>query len=144
MSRAVDRLLSARIRQNAFKARPATRAGVIVSGGGYRGRTETVCEIAAAFEDSWRELHRTNPETIPGTRDAWVPVAYVQTPVTAKPKSACKAILDFHGAPTKRMDLPELVAQVAASLTDDGTKVLILDDITRLRCTAPTTRTPWT
>ncbi|WP_406468955.1 TniB family NTP-binding protein [Streptomyces sp. NBC_01594] len=133
MSRAVDRLLSARIRQNAFKARPATRSGVMVSGGGYQGKTETVCEIAAAFEDSWRKLHRTNPETVPGTRDAWVPVAYVQTPVTAKPKSTCKAILDFYGAPTKRMDLPELVAQVAASLTDHGTKVLILDDITRLR-----------
>jgi hypothetical protein len=32
-----------------------------------------------------------------------------------------------------KMDLPALVAQVAASLTDHGTKVLILDDITRLR-----------
>ena len=31
------------------------------------------------------------------------------------------------------MDLPDLVAQVAASLTDHGTKVLILDDISRLR-----------
>ncbi|MEU1216703.1 TniB family NTP-binding protein [Streptomyces sp. NPDC005790] len=134
MSRAVDRLLSARIRQNAFKARPATRAGVMVSGGGYQGKTETVCEIAAAFEDGWRELHRTNPETVPGTRDVWAPVAYIQTPVTAKPKSTCKAILDFYGAPTnQRMDLPELVRQVAASLTDHGTKVLILDDITRLR-----------
>ncbi|MFI9042623.1 TniB family NTP-binding protein [Streptomyces sp. NPDC053726] len=134
MSRAVDRLLSARIRQNAFKARPATRAGVMVSGGGYQGKTETVCEIAAAFEDSWRELHRTNPETVPGTRDVWAPVAYIQTPVTAKPKSTCKAILDFYGAPTnQRMDLPELVGQVTASLTDHGTKVLILDDITRLR-----------
>ncbi|MFD7628964.1 TniB family NTP-binding protein [Streptomyces sp. NPDC059851] len=131
MSRQVDRLLLARIRQNVVNARPATRAGVMVSGGGYQGKTETVCEIAATFEDSWRELHRTNPETVPGTRDAWVPVAYVQTPVTAKPKSTCKAIFDFYGAPTKRMDLPELVAQVAASLTDHGTTVLI-DDITRL------------
>lgn len=133
MSRAVDRLLSARIRQNAFKTRPATRAGVMISGGGYQGKTETVCEIAAAFEDSWRDLHRTHPQAVPGTRDIWVPVAYVQTPVTAKPKSTCKAILDFYGAPTKRMDLPELVAQVAASLTDHGTKVLVLDNITRLR-----------
>ncbi|MFI0874850.1 hypothetical protein C6W96_01480 [Streptomyces sp. CS149] len=133
MSQAVGRLLAARIRQNAFKARPATRAGVMVSGGGYQGKTETVCEIAAAFEDSWRDLHRTNPETVPGSRDLWAPVAYVQTPVTAKPKSTCKAILDFYGAPTKRMDLPELIHQVAASLSDHGTKVLILDDITRLR-----------
>ncbi|MFJ3308337.1 hypothetical protein ACIPSA_35725 [Streptomyces sp. NPDC086549] len=35
--------------------------------------------------------------------------------------------------PTNRMDLPELIRQVAASLSDYGTKVLILDDITRLR-----------
>ncbi|MEU3136362.1 TniB family NTP-binding protein [Streptomyces sp. NPDC006854] len=133
MSQAVDRLLAARIRQNAFKARPATRAGVMVSGGGYQGKTETVCETAAAFEDAWRDLHRTNPETVPGSRDLWAPVAYVQTPVTAKPKGTCKAILDFYGAPTKRMDLPELIHQVAASLADHGTTVLILDDITRLR-----------
>ncbi|WP_251054052.1 TniB family NTP-binding protein [Streptomyces sp. ISL-66] len=105
----------------------------MVSGGGYQGKTETVCEIAAAFEDSWRALHATNPQAVPGTRDLWVPVAYVQTPVTAKPKSTCKAILDFYGTPTKRMDLPELIRQVAASLADHGTKVLILDDITRLR-----------
>ncbi|MFD9366996.1 hypothetical protein ACFWA6_04695, partial [Streptomyces sp. NPDC060020] len=37
VSRAVDRLLSARIKQNAFKAWPATRTGVMVSGGGYQG-----------------------------------------------------------------------------------------------------------
>ncbi|MFE1411236.1 TniB family NTP-binding protein [Streptomyces sp. NPDC058746] len=133
MSQVVDRLLSARIRQNAFKVRPATRAGVMVSGGGYQGKTETVCEIAAVFEDSWRELHGSHPETVPGSRDLWAPVAYVQTPVTAKPKSTCKAILDFYGAPTKGMDLPELIRQVAASLNDHGTKVLVLDDITRLR-----------
>ncbi|MGY4394187.1 hypothetical protein ACVWXB_007486 [Streptomyces sp. TE12347] len=41
MSRAVNRLLSARIRQNAFKTRPATRAGVMVSGGDYQGKAET-------------------------------------------------------------------------------------------------------
>ncbi|MFE9637126.1 hypothetical protein [Streptomyces sp. NPDC006463] len=77
-----------------------------------------MCEIAAAFEDSWRELHRTHPEAVPGCRDAWAPVAYVQTPVTAKPKSTCKAILDFYGALTQRMDLPEMIWQVAASLGD--------------------------
>jgi Bacterial TniB protein len=60
--------------------------------------------------------------------------AYVQTPVTAKPKSTYKAILNFYGAPiTSRMDLPDLVTQVAASLHDHGTKALLLDDITRLR-----------
>ncbi|MFE4258192.1 AAA family ATPase [Streptomyces sp. NPDC056883] len=135
MSRQVARLLNARIRTNAFKNKPTTRAGVMITGGGYQGKTETACEIAAAFEDSWRALHENlNPDSAPGTRDLYAPVAYVQTPVTAKPKSTCKAILSFYGAPTpKRADLPDLIRQVAASLHDHGTKALILDDITRLR-----------
>ncbi|MBC9718854.1 TniB family NTP-binding protein [Streptomyces sp. TRM66268-LWL] len=134
MSRQVARALTARMRANAFKSKPSTRPGVMVTGGGYQGKTETVCEIAAAFEDSWRELNQgLNPNDVPGGHDLYVPVAYVQTPVTAKPKSTCKAILNFFGAPTKNMDLPDLVHQVAASLHDHGTRVLILDDITRLR-----------
>jgi AAA domain len=119
---------------NALKQKPSTRAGVMVTGGGYQGKTETLCETAADFEDDWLALHRSlNPEAVPGTRDLHAPVAYVQTPVTAKPKSLCKAILGFYGADTKGMDLPDLVRQVAASLNDHGTKALLLDDITRLR-----------
>ncbi|WP_327075512.1 TniB family NTP-binding protein (plasmid) [Kitasatospora purpeofusca] len=135
MSRAVEKLLNGRIESNALKLKPATRAGVMVSGGGYQGKTESVCEVAAAFEDRWLALHQhLNPDAAPGCRDLHAPVAYVQTPVTAKPKSTCKAILDFYDSPVStRMDLPELVRQVAASLRDHGTKVLILDDITRLR-----------
>ncbi len=68
-----------------------------------------------------------------GTRDLQAPVAYVQTPVTAKPKSTCQSILGFFGAETGRLTLPQLIRQVADSLDDHGTKALILDDITRLR-----------
>ncbi|MCX4745191.1 TniB family NTP-binding protein [Kitasatospora sp. NBC_01287] len=135
MSRAVEKLLNGRIESNALKLKPTTRAGVMVSGGGYQGKTECVCEIAAAFEERWLALHQhLNPEAQSGHRDLHAPVAYVQTPVTAKPKSTCKAILNFYGAPiSPRMDLPDLIQQVASSLRDHGTKVLILDDITRLR-----------
>lgn len=134
MSHAVTRLLRGRIETNALKHKPSTRAGVMITGGGYQGKTETACEIAADFEDAWLDLHRhLNPAALAGTRDLHAPVAYVQTPVTAKPKSTCKAILGFYGADTKHMDLPDLVRQVAASINDHGTKALLLDDITRLR-----------
>ncbi|MFJ4873241.1 TniB family NTP-binding protein [Streptomyces sp. NPDC088757] len=135
MSLAVEKILTGRIETNALKIKPTTRAGVMLSGGGYQGKTECVCEIAAAFEERWLALHDyLNPDARPGSRDLHVPVAYVQTPVTAKPKSTCKAILDFYGAPIgRRTDLPDLIRQVAASLRDHGTRVLILDDITRLR-----------
>ena len=135
MTQAVTRLLHGRIRSNALKHKPTTRAGVMVTGGGYQGKTETTCEIAATFQDAWLDMHRhLNPDAVPGARDLHAPVAYVQTPVTAKPKSTCKAILGFYGAPLNpRMDLPDLVRQVATSLHDHGTKALLLDDITRLR-----------
>jgi hypothetical protein len=74
MSQAVTRLLHGRLMTNALKRKPATRAGVMITGGGYQGKTETACEIAAAFEDSWLELHRhLNPQAVPGTRDLHAP-----------------------------------------------------------------------
>lgn len=72
----------------------------MVTGGGYQGKAETICEIAATFEDPWLELHEhLNPDAVAGARDLHIPIAYVQTPVTAKPKSTCKTILNFYAAP---------------------------------------------
>ncbi|MFD4023247.1 TniB family NTP-binding protein [Streptomyces sp. NPDC058576] len=131
----MEKLLSGRFETNALEIKPTTRAGAMVSGGGYQGKTEHVCEIAAAFEERWLALHDyLNPDARPGSRDLHIAVAYVRTPVTAKPKSTCKAILNFFDAPIDtRPDLPGLIRQVTASLRDHGTKVLILDDITRPR-----------
>ncbi|WP_406208411.1 TniB family NTP-binding protein [Kitasatospora sp. NBC_01560] len=134
MSLKVARLVQRRISNNALKVTAATWPGVMISGWGYQGKTETVCEVAADFEDSWQDLNEfMNPGVTPGTRALHAPVAYVQTPVTAKPKSTCEAILHFFGANTKNLTLPQLVRQVAGSLDDHGVRVLILDDITRLR-----------
>ncbi|WP_446045778.1 AAA family ATPase [Streptomyces olivaceus] len=134
MSLKVSRLVNRRLRNNALKQKPATRAGVMVTGWGYQGKTETVCEVAASFEDAWLEMHHhLNPAAVEGTWDLHAPVAYVQTPVTAKPKSTCQAILEFFGTPTRNRTLPELIAEVSQSLSDHGVKALILDDITRLR-----------
>ncbi len=134
MSAAVSALMRSRIHGNALKHNPTTRAGLMISGGGYQGKTETACEVAAEFEDQWLALHQhANPAAVPGTRDLHIPVAYAQTPVTAKPKSCCQAILGFFGAGHKNMTLPQLIRTVRASLHDHGTKVLILDDVTRLK-----------
>jgi chloramphenicol 3-O-phosphotransferase len=134
MSLAVTRLMRSRVQTNALKHKPTTRAGLMITGGGYQGKTETACEIAAAFEDAWLDLHaQLNPNAIPGTRDLHAPVAYVQMPVTAKPKSTCEAILEFFGADHYKMTLPQLTRTVRTSLYDHGARVLLLDDITRLK-----------
>ncbi|MBN1171082.1 MAG: AAA family ATPase [Micromonosporaceae bacterium] len=134
MSLAVTRIMRSRLQTNALKHKPTTRAGLMITGGGYQGKTETACEIAAAFEDAWLDLHHhLNPNALPGTRDLHAPVAYVQTPVTAKPKSTCEAILDFFGADHHKMTLPQLTRAVRSSLHDHGVRALLLDDITRLK-----------
>lgn len=134
MSAVVSQVVASRIRTNALKCKPTTRAGLFINGGGYQGKTETVCETAALFEEWWLELHQhLNPDALPGTRDLHAPVAYVQTPVTATPKSTCEAVLDFYGEPHKNMTLPQLIRTVRAALHAHGTKALILDDITRLK-----------
>lgn len=135
MSAAVSRVMWSRIQNNALKRSPATRAGLMINGGGYQGKTETACEVAAAFEDQWLALHdQLNPHAVPGTRDLMATVAYAQTPVTATPKSVCEAILDFYGADhPQRMTLPQLVHAVRTSLYDHCTKVLLIDDVTRLK-----------
>ena len=133
MSLRVSKLVDRRINNNADKQKPSTRSGVMVTGWGAQGKTETVCDVAAIFEENRRALSKFLKRPLPGSRDLTIPVAYVQTPITAKPKSTCEAILDFYEAESKGMTLPGLVRQVAASLTENGTKALILDDITRLR-----------
>jgi chloramphenicol 3-O-phosphotransferase len=134
MSAAVGQIMGSRIHNNALKHKPTTRAGLLLNGGGYQGKTETACEVAAAFEDEWLAWHhQLNPDAVPGTRDLHAPVAYVQTPVTATPKSTCIAILNFYGADHKNTTLDDLIRAVRASLSDHGTKALLLDDITRLK-----------
>ena len=134
MSQAVTRVMRSRLRLGALKARPSTRRGLIINGGGCQGKTETGCEVAAAFEQWWRARHGDrNPDAVAGTRDLHIPVAYVQTPVTAKPKSTCKAILDFYGADHKGLDLPGLIRAVRRHVHAHGTRAILLDDITRLK-----------
>ncbi|MFC1400062.1 MULTISPECIES: AAA family ATPase [Streptacidiphilus] len=134
MSLVVSELLETRLLNNAMKQKPTTRPGIMINGGGNQGKTETAVEAAAAFEDLWLGLEEfVDVPELPGARDLRSTVAYVQTPVTATPKSTCQAILDFFGTSGRNMTLTQLVQQVRASLRDHRTRVLILDDCTRLR-----------
>ncbi|MFC7242120.1 hypothetical protein ACFQO7_06455 [Catellatospora aurea] len=86
-------------------------------------------------------------DAVAGTRDLVAPVAYVQTPVTATPKSVCEAILDFYGADHAKMTLR---AVIGFPLPQDLGRSLKDQSGGRLSCyarvqdpTVPTPR-PWT
>jgi hypothetical protein len=133
MSRKVSDLMRGRLQNNAVKFTPGTRDGLMISGGGFQGKTETACQAAAEFEDLWRGIHRQlAPGPAPGTRDLFVPVAYCRLPVRATPKGLCKTILDIYGDPHPAT-LHDLVRSVRDAVRDHATTALLIDDITRLR-----------
>ena len=105
----------------------------MINGGGCQGKTETICEVIASFEDQWLALYAQNPGAVAGTLDQHAPVAYVRTPVKATPISACQRILDFYGEDYKGMRQEDLIRTVKNAIYDHGTKALVLDDITRLK-----------
>ena len=133
MSRKVSDLMRGRLQNNAVKLAPGTRDGLMISGGGFQGKTETACWAAAEFEDLWRGICRQlAPGPAPGTRDLFVPVAYCRLPVRATPKALCKTILDVYGDPHPAT-LHNLVRSVRDAVRDHATTALLIDDITRLR-----------
>ena len=124
MSRKVSDLMRGRLQNNAVKFTPGTRDGLMISGGGFQGKTETACEAAAEFEDLWRDIHRQlAPGPVPGTRDLFVPVAYCRLPVKATPKALCKTILDIYGDPHPAT-LHDLVRSVRDAVRDHATTAL--------------------
>jgi AAA domain len=133
MSAWVSREMRSLVEINAFCRGPDTRPGLMVNGGGCQGKTETICEALACFEDEWLDLHDLAPGAIEGTLDHHVPVAYVRTPVKATPISACQRILDFYGEDHKGMRMEDLLRTVKQAVHDHGTKALAIDDITRLK-----------
>jgi len=134
MTLAITEAVNSRLLVGVMGPAERTRAGVMLSGAGSQGKTETICKILAAWEDRWLALNNYfNPQAVPGTRDLVVPVAYVQVPVTATPKSTCEAILSFYGEDFKGMSLPALERTVRRALVEHATRVLVLDDITRLK-----------
>jgi len=133
MSAYVSWKVRALIEDNAFNHGPDTRPGVMINGGGCQGKTETICEVIASFEDEWLALYAQNPCAVAGTLDLHAPVAYVRTPVKATPISTCQRILDFYGEGYKGMRQEDLIRTVKNAIYDHGTKALVLDDITRLK-----------
>lgn len=105
----------------------------MISGGACQGKTETVCETLACWEEDWLAMYGEDPGAAAGTLDQHAPVAYVRTPVLATPISTCQRILHFFGEDYKGMGLEALLRTVKDAVYDHRTKALVIDDITRLK-----------
>ncbi|MGH3421848.1 MAG: AAA family ATPase, partial [Streptosporangiaceae bacterium] len=133
MSIRVSKEVRSLVEVNAWCKGPDTRPGLMVNGGACQGKTETVCEALACFEDDWLDAYAQVPGAVEGTLDHHVPVVYVRMPVKATPISACQRILDFYGEDYKGMTLGALTRTVKQAIHDHGSKALAIDDATRLK-----------
>ena len=90
-------------------------------------------DIAADFDADIRTYHDLLPDTI-HFRDRWVPIAWVTVPPKLSIRSLGTAILNFYGEPVpSRPNDSDITSRVEDVLRDCGTRLLVLDDITRYK-----------
>lgn len=133
MGTALSEALEDGIWINAVNRQPGAKPGFMVNGGGAQGKTATVLDVAANFLEEWLAEHKI--DAVPGgERNAHEPVVYVRTPDKPTPKALCQAILRAVGETFLKSDpFPDLQAQVHDVLVSLGVRVLVLDDITRIK-----------
>lgn len=133
MTKRVRSSLEPTLHANLFSNDPGVRAGVFISADGGLGKSTLMREIAADFDTEVRALQELAPGLFPHS-DRWVPVAWVTVPPKLSIRSLALAILDFYGAPHRKSDTDAaLTKRVEDTIRDCGTRLLVLDDITRYK-----------
>jgi hypothetical protein len=133
MGEAITQEIAGTLTLNTANASPGVRPGLFVSADAGLGKSTLVREIAAEFDKGQREWAQFFP-SVAGNRDRWIPVAWVNVPPKVTIRGLCRDILAFYGDVMPRM-APEadLTARVRQIIVECGTRLLVLDDITRLK-----------
>jgi hypothetical protein len=135
MTAALRRSVVPTLRLNSSNANPGVRPGIFVSADAGLGKSTVMREIAAAFDTRQRARAQFFP-SIAGNRDRWVPVAWVNVPSKVTIKGLCAEILGFYGEmprTVRHVSETALTARVNELIVACGTRLLVLDDITRMK-----------
>lgn len=125
--------IEAVLHHNLYSTDPGVRSGVFISADGAMGKSTLMREIAADFDADIRQYRELLPTVMPH-RDRWVPIAWVTVPPKLSIRSLGTAILNFYGEyPPSRPTDPQITERVDKVLRDCGTRLIILDDITRYK-----------
>lgn len=121
------------LRANLYRMDPGVRSGIFISADGAMGKSTLMREIAADYEAEIAVVREVMPRAVE-FRDRWVPVAWVTVPPKLSIKNLATAILNFYGEPVHgRPTDDQLTKRVEAVIRECGTRLLILDDITRYK-----------
>lgn len=119
---------------NAEAWKASSRPGALVSGISQIGKTTTIVEAAAEFERSWREVNSDSDVDDRIIADS-VPVAWATCTSKTTIKTLCLDLLNYYGDPIPRGKPTEsdLARKVKNCLYQCDTKVLVIDEVTRLK-----------
>lgn len=125
--------IQAVLNSNLYKMDPGVRSGIFISADGAMGKSTLMRDIAADYDADIRQFREIFPNSIK-TRDRWVPVMWVTVPPKLSIRSLGRAILDFYGEflPAAASD-SKITERVEAVIRDCGTRLAVLDDITRYK-----------
>lgn len=126
-------IIEAVLHSGLYSMDPGVRSGVFLSADGAMGKSTLMREIAADYDADIRQFQQLVPTAVP-YRDLWVPVAWVTVPPKLSIRSLGAAILNFYGERTpKSLTDPQVTSRVEDIIRDCGTRLLVLDDITRYK-----------
>ena len=118
---------------NLCRMDPGVRSGVFISADGAMGKSTLMRDIAANYDAEVRQFAEFFPNAIK-TRDRWVPVMWVTVPPKLSIRSLGLAILDFYGETVRAQATDsQITKRVEAVIRDCGTRLAVLDDITRYK-----------
>jgi len=135
MGEAVGDDLRKTLKANTRNLDPGVRTGIFVSATSSLGKSTLVTEVAVDF-DRWMCKRREERPQRYATYTEWVPVVWISVPANVTISNLCRRVIGFYGEEgTLRARTTEstLVTRVQALARDCGTKLIVLDDITRLR-----------
>jgi hypothetical protein len=118
---------------NTLSNKPGVRTGLLLSADAGLGKTTLIRDVAATFDEHQRQLATVFP-SVAGHRDRWIPVAWINVPPNVSIKGLCTEMLKFYGdATAPRMTETALSVRVHDLVKACGTRLLVLDDITRMK-----------
>lgn len=118
---------------NLYRMDPGVRSGIFISADGAMGKSTLMRDIAATYEADIRQYVDFFPNAVK-TRDRWVPVMWVTVPPKLSIRSLGHAILKFYGETVgSRANDSDITKRVEAVIRDCGTRLAVLDDITRYK-----------
>lgn len=118
---------------NLYRMDPGVRSGIFISADGAMGKSTLMRDIAANYVADLAQFDEVFPNSTK-FRDRSVPVMWVTVPPKLSIGSLGRAILHFYGEhiPSRAND-SAITARVEEVIRDCGTRLAVLDDITRYK-----------